>query len=56
MSTSVISGTGEVSISDMCQAGHINTFLNAYISSRYISFLDVPDQKSTICQADNTPE
>ncbi len=39
MSTSVNSDTGEVSISDTCQA-----------DSQYI----VPDQKSTLCQADNT--
>ncbi len=29
------------------------TYISRYIS-RYISLLDVPDQKSTLCQADNT--
>ncbi len=56
MSTSVNSDTSEVSISHMCQAyssiqGGCEVI--PYIS-RYISLLDVPDQKSALCQADNT--
>ncbi len=39
MSTSVNSDTGQVSVSDSCQAD---------------SLLDVPDQKSTLYQSDNT--
>ncbi len=54
MSTSVILYTSEVSISDTCQADISESNLFIYFCFFYISLLDVPDQKSTLCQADNT--